>query len=394
MKSNPALCPDVLVIGLGAMGSATIYQLAKLGANVVGIDQLSPPHTYGSTHGETRITRQGIGEGAQFVPLALRSHALWREIENETGRTLLTQCGGLIVARAGLTSHMHEQSDFMGSTVNAAREFGIAHELLGVSDIAARFPQLVLTGDETGYFEPGAGYLMPEECVNAQLELAARYGATRNTNERVLSIRSEHGQTVVKTDRRNYAPGSTIVSAGPWLPELLPQLAQKLVVRRQVLYWFAIERSARYGADEFPIFIWHWGAGPDDVFYGFPQVGDVGGAPAIKIATEQFDTSTTPGQVNHEVTSAEISAMFEQHIAGRLRGVTPQCVKASTCLYTNAARANFLIDRLPDAPDVIMVSACSGHGFKHSAAIGEAVATMALSGEKPGVLHPFAIAAD
>jgi sarcosine oxidase len=391
MTNDSTLRPDVLVIGLGAMGSATTYQLAKRGARVIGIDQFSPPHAHGSTHGETRITRQAIGEGRQFVPLALRSHELWREIERETGRALLTRCGGLIVARAGRASHMHEQSDFFGDTVRAAREFGVAHELLSVADIEARYPQLALDGDETGYFEPGAGYLAPEACVSAQLELAVRHGATLHNGERVLAIRNGSGQTVVQTDQRTYTPGTTIVSAGPWLPGLLPQFAPKLVVRRQVLYWFETESDAGYGANKFPIFIWHWGSGPDDVFYGFPQVDGDAGAHAIKIATEQCETSTTPEAVNRDVAPEEISTMFEQHIRGRLRGVGARCVKAATCLYTNAPGANFLIDRLPEAPDVIVVSACSGHGFKHSAAIGEAVATMAMTGEKPESLRPFSI---
>ena len=391
MTGAPSFRPDALVIGLGAMGSATAYQLAKRGANVVGVDQFKPPHAFGSTHGDTRITRQAIGEGRQFVPLALRSHQLWREIERETGRTLMTQCGGLIVARAGLASHMHEQQDFLGNTISAANEFGIVHEVLTAATMAARYPQLMLTGDETAYYEPGAGYLAPEACVSAQLELATRFGGTLNTNERVLAIRREGGQTVVATDRGVYTPGATIVAAGPWLPALLPQLAQRFIVRRQVMYWFEIEDDASYAVDQFPIFIWHWGAGPDDVFYGFPQVGE--GLRAIKIATEQCGTTTTPERVERDVAPEEIAAMFEQHVRGHLRGVTARCVKASTCLYTNAVGANFVIDRLPDMPDVVVISACSGHGFKHSAAIGEAVALMATSGQTPDVLRPFTFAA-
>ena len=161
MTDSASFCPDILVVGLGAMGSATAYQLAKRGANVVGIDQFNPPHAHGSTHGETRITRQAIGEGQQFVPLALRSHQIWRDIERETGRSLLTQCGGVIVARTGLASHMHEQSDFLGSTINAANAFNIPHDVLDANAIAARYPQLMLSGDETAYYEPGAGFLAP-----------------------------------------------------------------------------------------------------------------------------------------------------------------------------------------------------------------------------------------
>jgi sarcosine oxidase len=388
-------CPDVLVIGLGAMGAATVYQLAKQGVKVKGIDQFTPPHTHGSTHGETRITREAIGEGLQFVPLAMRSHELWREIEHESGETLFNQCGGLILARAGQQSWMHDQRDFLGNTFRAADAFGIAHERLSTRDIAVRFPQFILQGDEYAYFEPGAGYLAPEACVRSQLQLAAQYGADLSYGEKVIRVAPVGKQTIVETDRVRYTPGTTIVTAGPWLPTLLPTLAARLTIRRQVLYWFerdlgdvSDEPILSYRANKFPIFIWHWGAGEDDVFYGFPQIDD---ANTIKVASEQSAFSTTPEAVDRIVTQTEIAEMYAHYIAGKLRGISARCVKAATCLYTNAPSANFIIDRLPDAPDTIVVSACSGHGFKHSAAIGEAVATMAISGETPKVLTPFAL---
>ena len=382
--------PDVLVIGLGAIGSATVYQLARLGARVVGVDQFTPPHAHGSTHGETRITREAIGEGRQFVPLATRSHQLWRDIANETGVALMNACGGLVIARAGMTSCMHEQSDFLGSTIRAAEEFGIVHERLDAQQIAMHFPQFILHGDEHGYFEPGAGYLSPEACVSAQLSLARRYGATLNFGETVCSVTRQNGQTIVETDRARYAPGTTIVAAGAWVPTLLPAMAALLTVRRQVLYWFArdLADSQSYASYDFPIFIWHWGEGQDDVFYGFPEID---GSGAIKVATEQRQDATTPETVERDIATEEIATMFARHVEGRLRGISKRCVKSATCLYTNAAGANFIIDRLPDAPETIVVSACSGHGFKHSAAIGEALAQMATSGHTPEVLRPFAL---
>ena len=372
------------------MGAASVYQLAKRGVKVKGVDQFTPPHTHGSSHGESRITRAAIGEGLQFVPLAMRSHQLWREIEHESGETLFNQCGGLILARAGQESWMHDQRDFLGNTFLAANAFGIAHERLSTDDIAARFPQFVLQGDEYAYFEPGAGYLAPEACVRAQLQLAALYGADLSYGEKVISVASAGKQTIVETDRARYTPGTTIVTAGPWAPTLLPTLATRLTIRRQVLYWFERDLGNKptlsYRADNFPIFIWHWGAGEDDVFYGFPQIDD---ANNIKIASEQRAFSTTPEAVDRIVSPTEITEMYANHIAGKLRGINARCVKTTTCLYTNAPSANFIIDRLPDQPDTIIVSACSGHGFKHSAAIGEAVATMAISGETPEVLKPF-----
>ena len=381
--------PDVLVIGLGAMGAATVYQLAKRGVKVVGIDRYSPPHIHGSTHGETRITRQAIGEGAQFVPLALRSHQLWREMEAETGVTLFNQCGGLIIAREGAASHMHGQTDFFGNTFAAAEAFGISHERLDGAQIAERFPQFHTLGDEIAYYEPGAGFVIPEACVEAQLRLAERHGATLHFGETVVRLDADTGGTQVETSRGTYRAGTTIVCAGPWLPQLVPSLANKVVVRRQVLHWFPIVGDVSYvsyNTQDCPIYIWHWGDGPDDVFYGFPQAGS---ERLIKVATEQVVTTTTADDVNRRVSDAESAQMFHQHIEGRLRGVGGAVARTATCLYTSTPDANFIIDWLPDQLDTIVVSACSGHGFKHSAAIGEAVANMAIDGEIAEILQPF-----
>ncbi len=383
--------PDFLVIGLGAMGSAISYQLAKQGAQVVGIDQFTPPHTLGSTHGESRITRLAIGEGLQFVPLAMRSHQLWREIEQQTGESLLHTCGGIIITPDGQANHLHAQRDFLGNTFTAAQTYGIPHERLCVDEIAARYPQFVLTGNEVGYFEPTAGYLKPEACVQAQLDLAKQYGASLRVGETVQSIGHGGGQTVVETDCGRYATGTTIVAAGAWVPRLLPAISSKLAVRRQVLTWFEIDGAMSYAPIDFPVFIWLWGAGPNDAFYGFPEIGADGRVRTIKVAAEQNEVETTADTIDRNVTSAEISAMFDYHVAGKLHGVTGRCIKSATCLYTNAPGANFMIDRLPNATDTIVVSACSGHGFKHSAAIGEAVAQMAMEKSTPVELRAFAI---
>jgi sarcosine oxidase len=380
--------PDVLVIGLGAMGSATVYQLAKRGVKVVGIDRYTPPHVYGSTHGETRITRQAIGEGHQFVPLALRSHRLWREIEAETGTALFHECGGIVMAREGLASHMHGQADFLGNTFAAAARYGIAHEALDANQVTARFPQFQLHGDEKAYYEPGAGFVLPEACVAAQLELAKRHGAALRFGEQVQRIDSNGGRTVVDTSQARYEAGQTIVCAGPWLPTLLPALAARVVVRRQVLRWFPVTADVSYRAEDCPIYIWHWGDGPDDVFYGFPQAG---AERVIKVATEQVASTTTADGVDRRVTEAESAQMYLAHVAGRLRGVGGVAARTATCLYTSTPDANFIIDRLATAPDTIVVSACSGHGFKHSAAIGEAVAAMAVDSHTPDILQPFGL---
>ncbi|RZK75725.1 MAG: FAD-dependent oxidoreductase, partial [Methylobacterium sp.] len=150
---------DVAVLGLGAMGSASLYQLARRGAAVIGFDRYAPPHAFGSSHGETRITRQAVGEGRAYVPFVTASHRIWRELEAETGETLMNACGALVMAPgSGVSSH-HGKPDFVGRSISAARDAGIAHEVLDGAAVARRFPQFLnLAGDEKAYYEPGGGY--------------------------------------------------------------------------------------------------------------------------------------------------------------------------------------------------------------------------------------------
>src|SRR5687767_14781221 len=178
---------DVIVIGLGAMGSAACYQIARRGARVIGIDRFAPPHSFGSTHGETRITRQAIGEGEQFVPFALRSYEIWRELESETGEDLLTITGGLIMSSA-VEHTLHGNTDFLKTTIDAASKFAIKHRVLNAHEISEEFPQFSLGGSEVGYFEEAAGFLRPERCVATQLRQAEKLGAVLRRNERVTLV--------------------------------------------------------------------------------------------------------------------------------------------------------------------------------------------------------------
>lgn len=379
---------DVVVVGLGAMGAATLYQLARRGVRALGIDRHAPPHALGSSHGETRITRQAIGEGLQFVPLALRSHALWREIEAESGAALLHSCGAVVIAQGGVPSAMHGQADFLGTTFAAARAYGIAHERLDAREAARRFPQFALRGDELAYYEPGGGYLVPEACVATQLRLARQHGAQWRAGVTVRAA-SQHsgGARLVLHDGRVIDTGTAVICAGPWLASLVPALAPRLRVSRQLLSWFALDGSMDYAPARMPVFIWQWGRGEGEVCYGFPQIG---AEPQIKVGAESPIVPVAPDRVARDVPPHEPAAVHARHLAGRLRGVTARCTRSATCLYTNTADSNFIIDRVPGAPNLVAVSACSGHGFKHSAAIGEAVAQMATSGATPEVLRPFA----
>ncbi|HEX2085626.1 MAG TPA: N-methyl-L-tryptophan oxidase [Solirubrobacteraceae bacterium] len=357
---------DAIVVGLGAMGSAATYQLAKAGANVLGLDRYHPPHDRGSTHGETRITRIAIGEGSHYVPLVKRSHELWREIERESGESIFTQCGMLLIAGERAVA-LHGAHDFLATTVAAAREHGVEHELLTPEQAARRFPQFALTGTERGaYYEPGAGYLRPERAVAAQLRLAEGHGARLRFGERVTEVGPRHAAT----GAARWEADTVVVAAGPWVGELV---ARPFAVHRQVQAWF--ETTAYEAHRDMPIYIWEQGGGPDDFVYGFPAIDGPDGG--VKVASEDYSSTTTPDACDRTVAPEETRALHAR-VDGRVRGVGPRTLRASTCLYTMTPDREFLIEAAADG--VLLVSACSGHGFKHSAAIGERVARRVLAG--------------
>ena len=366
---------DAIVVGLGAVGSATVYQLAKRGTRVLGIDQFSPPHALGSSHGETRITREAIGEGAQYTPLVRRSHEIWREVEAQTGGDLFTRTGGLIISSSARRATTHV-ANFFENTLEAARRYGIRHEMLDTRAIRERFPQFNVGGDEVGYYEPGAGFLRPEACVAAQLALAEGHGAELHRDERVDSFSDVGASVAVSTARGTYRAEQLILCAGAWLPELLePALARHFAVTRQLIYWYELQAPLeRYTPPQFPIWIWEL-QDRENVIYGFPAIdGPAGGA---KIATEQYAATTTPRAVDREVSAEEKREMYARLVAPYLPELGPRCVKAAACLYTATPDFHFVIDRHPRHERVIVASPCSGHGFKHSAAVGEALAQLA-----------------
>jgi sarcosine oxidase len=372
------------VVGLGAMGSAALYQLGKRGVRVLGIDRFAPPHEQGSSHGDTRITRLAIGEGAHYTPLVKRSHDIWRAIERGTGADLLTQCGELILSSENRKSSVHVEG-FFQNTVNAAHTHDIAHELLAASQIRARYPQFNVSDNEVGYFEAEAGFVRPEACIDAQLLLAKRHGAEIRTGEIVLGFAPNSNGVTVKTDRGVYQADKLIVAAGAWLPRLLGNDFDRLFkIYRQVLYWFAVDGDATaYEPKCFPVFIWELPDSPQGI-YGFPAIDG-----ALKIATEQYAATTTPENIDRAVSAEEIAHMHRNYIAPYLKGVTLDCVKATACLYTVTPDAGFVLDTLPSSERVIVASCCSGHGFKHSAAIGEVLADAAENRAGSLDLAPF-----
>ena len=376
---------DVIVVGLGAMGSATCYQLAIRGVSVIGIDQYEPPHPYGSTHGDTRITRLAIGEGDDYVPLVRRSHELWREIEQLAGARLLTTTGGVILG--------HGASPFLRRTRDSARRFGIDHENLTNGQVRARFPMFAVDDRTEGYYEPEAGYVRPESAVRAQLQLARAHGAHLKVGERVENWTASAAGVSVQTAAGTYTARALVLCVGAWIPELYPEGRDIFSIYRQLLFWFPIREKYEQLRD-MPVFVWEFAA-PDDAithlvgFYGFPAIDGPGGG--VKLAAESYEQTTSAASERQPATRHEIEAMYRGYVESRLPWLGAEPLRVVPCLYTTVRESRFVIDRHPEHDAVVIVSPCSGHGFKHSAAIGESVAQLVIDRATDIDLRPFTL---
>lgn len=380
---------DVVVVGLGAMGAATLYQLAKAGAKAIGIDRYAPPHDQGSSHGDTRITRLAVGEGAEYVPLVRRSQQIWRELEARDGDALFEQCGVLVMTSSGTRTSHHGAADFTARTIELARTYGIAHEVLTAEQLRGRFPQFApLRDDAIAYYEPEGGFVRPERCIAAQLKAARELGAAVIAGATVSAVESAGNVVRVRAGDRTVVADEVVVCAGMWSAELLGEPFKSLLrVCRQQLFWFKLEEPVIF-PEVSPSFILSHGPLETDWCYGFPPIPGEG---SVKIAAEQYTAQSLPNSLDRTVSDADVAAMFRTHVAGKIAGVTAERVKASVCTYTVTPDYGFIIDDHPALKNVTVVSACSGHGFKHSAAIGEAVAQRALSGSSQIDLSAFSL---
>jgi sarcosine oxidase len=287
---------------------------------------------------------------------------------------LLEQVGALFLAPAAGAVWSHG-NDFVREAIRIAEAQGIAHERLDERGIADRFPQFRIAEKLVGYLEPGGGYIRPEACIAAQLDLARRDGAQIETNTPVLELAEETGGVRVVTANGDFRAKRVVLAAGAWLPELAGARGRNLRVQRQVQFWFKVSAPPLWR--DGPIFIWTTGTRAEDLFYGFPMAS---AELRIKVASEYDGDATEPDAVA-PVTEAEKRRIYETHIAPRLNGVTAECVEAATCLYTNAPDYQFVIEPHRSIAGVTIASACSGHGFKHSAGLGEAIAQY-LTGER------------
>ena len=381
---------DVVVVGLGAMGAATLFQLASRGIDVLGIDRFQPPHAEGSSHGGSRLTRAAVGAGPDDGPLVLRSHAILHELEARYGETLLVQSGMLIVGSTAASTPLHGSTDFLATTLDMADRFGIPHERLDAGELRRRYPQFLSFRDaDRGYLEPQSGYIRPEAAIAAQLRAAREQGARTLTGTVVTSMTQAGGIVRVGTDDGVVEAKKVVVTAGAWTRRLLGAPFDRLLtVTRQVLQWYATPDPAPFEPGRFPTFIWFVTDRLEDYFTGFP-IGDP--AEGIKMVASRDTPDIDHETMDRTVSPEEVRRFYDHHVGPNLAGISPRAMQAATCLYTNTPDNGFIIDDHPDMPGVLVVSACSGHGFKHSLGVGEAVAQRVAEGTSRIDLAPFAL---
>jgi sarcosine oxidase len=365
---------DVIVAGLGGMGSAASYQLSGRGQRVLGLERFSPAHDSGSSHGRSRIIRQAYFEGAEYVPLLLRAYELWEQLEQESGQELMTLTGGLMIGR--------EDGGLVSGSVQSADEHDLPYELLDAGEIRACFPAYAPDPETVALYEEKAGFVRPEETVKAHLDRAASLGADLRFEEPVLSWEASEEGVRVETPGGSYEAERLVISPGAWAPQLLADLGLPLEVTRQVMYWFEPANGLDlFLPDRFPIFIWE----PDDgnMFYGFPAQDDDRG---VKTAFFRAGgVSTTPETIDREVRRGEID-FLRGYLAEHVPDLAGRCLDARACMYTNTPDEHFVISPHPEHPQVTVACGFSGHGYKFCSVVGEILADLANEGS---TRHPI-----
>jgi sarcosine oxidase len=363
---------DTIVVGLGGMGSAAAYHIARRGKRVVGLEQFTLAHDRGSSHGRSRITRQAYFENPAYVPLLGRANELFAQLQRESGMRLMEITGGLMLGPP--------DGGVVKGTLASARAHGLPHEVLEAAEVRKRFPQFSVDDGKIGVLDKVAGALFPEDCIRAHAAAATQAGAQLRWQEPLVSWKATGDSVEVKTAQGTYVAGNLVLCAGSWMGDLLADLKVPLSVERNVLYWFRPTTDiANFTPDKFPVFIIEYE--PGKVFYGFPALADDG----VKVARHHTGVACTPTDIQREVNQDEIRearGILERN----LPTVNGELLSATTCMYTNTPDGHFIIDRHPAHPNVIVASPCSGHGFKFTAVVGEVLADLACDGQTK---HPI-----
>jgi sarcosine oxidase len=373
---------DCIVLGFGGVGSAALRFAALKGWSVLGIDRFGPAHDKGSSHGQTRVFRTAYFEHADYVPLLIESAALWDEL-NKRHRTrpsikqLMHKTGVLTVGR--------EDSQIVNGVLQSSKQFDLPHECFNANEIRSRLPIFNLSDDHVGVFERDAGYLLVEQCVTAMISQALNHGAEIHSDTVVQDWKvDDSGLVTVTTDRGDFHADRLIIAAGAWTRELLPLVRDELTVLGKQQHWYQLDRVDQKQVNDFPVFLFDQPGG--EVYYGVPEIDYLG----MKVCRHSQGRSiSSPSEIDRGLDSEELAAvesfMDERLVFGRKR-----LVHHSSCMYTMSSDGHFVIDRVPDLPNVVFAAGLSGHGFKMTPVIGKYL-TELLDGERRSEFDFFRI---
>ncbi len=357
---------DVVVIGQGAAGSAALYHLARRGKRVLGLERFTAGHDRASSHGQTRIIRLGYFEHPSYVPLVRSAYAMWHDLQSASGETLLHITG---IAEMG-----HPDSELVRGTLASSRQHDLPHDILDAKELMRRYPAFNLPDDFVAVMQPDGGYVMAERAVATHLRLAKDLGADIRQGERVIAI-EPHGDGVrIVMQDETFDAGSVIVAAGAWAKTLLPDLPVNLSATRQALMWFDPADPAPFREPHFPVWMLESEYG---IHYGFPFSDDEG----LKIAKHHHAQEVVDAETYDRNVNAKDGFLIRQAISQFMPQANGAARASKTCLYTMTDDGDFILDRVPGAPQIVIASPCSGHGFKFSPVIGEVLADLATSGE-------------
>lgn len=366
------------VVGLGAIGSAAVFHLARRGAEVVGLEQFGPAHELGSSHGESRIIRQAYFEDPCYVPLVLRAYELWQELERDSGESILTTTGGLMIGSP--------ETDLVSGALASAEQWGLQYELLTAGEIHSRFPAIDLESNQVGVFEAQAGYLAPELAVMTHLRRAASLGAHLSFGEAVLGWEEMPQGIHVRTIAGSYWVDRLVLAGGAWTTGLLNGWELPLQVERQVMGWFAPSDVFAFDPMRFPIYLFQQEEG--HVYYGFPSLDGL----TVKGARHHGGEITTPERLQRSPDRDELAALRTQlgEVIPGLRRA--EIVRAKVCMYTDTPDLNFAIGLYPESSRVAVGCGFSGHGFKFSPVLGEILADLVETGTTAHSIDPLSAA--
>jgi sarcosine oxidase len=355
---------DVAIVGLGAMGTAAAWHLARRGARVIGLDANAPGHGLGSSHGSSRITREAYPDQLGYVPLVRRAMDQWDAIGSEDGRVVLHRVGAITIAPPG-------EHRILGGSASADA-FGIPLERLSRADVVERFPGFAPPADAVAIHEPGAGYLEPEAALAALRRLATGAGARLRFSEPVVHWQADGDGVVIASALETLRAERLVLTAGAWTPELLGDIGVRLQAQRRVNVHFEPRTPERFAVGALPVFNL---VVPEGQYYGFPSMPGAG----LKLGRHDGDAPCTPRTIDRVVTdreAAEMRAVLDAYLPGAAGAE----LRRVTCLYTMSPDGHFILDHHPALSQVALFAGCSGHAFKFAPVVGEVLADLSLDG--------------